>query len=138
MHRNAGQWKHCGGVSHFALPSGATRTEVPFHHRSSSRQFWGCDGFLPEIPQTCPKRFLCNFYLQIFSRKDHEDLSGVTSKKDLHVFLRKPWAPFFEVKQHWTPFYPDFQGFCLDFQQIKTFGGALSPFHPHLQYHCFL
>jgi len=24
-------------------------------------------------------------------------------------------------------FYPDFQGFCPDFQQIKTFGGALAP-----------
>jgi len=23
-------------------------------------------------------------------------------------------------------FYPDFQGFCSDFQQIKTFGGALA------------
>jgi len=28
-------------------------------------------------------------------------------------------------------FYPDFQGFCPDFQQTKTFGGALATPSPH-------
>jgi len=27
-------------------------------------------------------------------------------------------------------FYPDFNGFCPDFRQIKTFGGALAPSSP--------
>ena len=56
------------------------------------------------------------------------------------MFFCKLWAPFFEVKQRWTPFlpvlggfYPDFQTFCQNFpgicphfQQIKTFVGALA------------
>jgi len=39
---------------------------------------------------------------------------GVTSKNGLNLFFCKRWAPFFEVKQRWAPFCPDFQGFCLD------------------------
>ena len=53
---------------------------------------------------------------------------GVTSKKwSSLVFICKCWAPFFEVKQRWAQFCPNFQGFCPEFQQIKTFGGALAP-----------
>jgi len=33
-------------------------------------------------------------------------------------------------------FYPDFQGFCPDFQQITTFGDALATLHPQLFYFC--
>ena len=62
---------------------------------------------------------------------------GVTSKTVLHVFLYKTWAPFFEVKQFWAPLLPDFQGFCPDFQQIKTFGVRLHPLHPQIQHNCF-
>jgi len=40
--------------------------------RAGARNFWGCDGYLPEFPQTCPKSFLCDFCLQIFSHKDHQ------------------------------------------------------------------
>ena len=32
----------------------------------------------------------------------------VTSKKGLHVFSCKPWAPVFEVKQRWVPLPPGF------------------------------
>jgi len=42
--------------------------------------------------------------------------------------------PFYEIKQDWAPFFPDFQilprfsRIWLDFQQMKTFrGGALAP-----------
>ena len=70
---------------------------------------------------------------------------------------------FFEVKQHWAPFLPkfsrifsrnfgilfgfsgilpkfsricpNFRRFCPNFQQIKFFGGALAPLHPHLLHH---
>jgi len=56
----------------------------------------------------------------------------------LHVFFCKRWAPFFEIKQRWTPFVPGFSrvlsifsgillGFCPGFQQIKTFGVRLRP-----------
>jgi len=39
-------------------------------------------------------------------------------QKNLRVIFCKPLAPFFEVKQHWVPFFPDFQGFCPDFSGI--------------------
>ena len=38
------------------------------------------------------KSFLCNFCLQIFSRKDRKTFFGVTSKKGLYVFFCKPLA----------------------------------------------
>jgi len=71
-------------------------------------KFFGCEGFLPKFSQTCPKRFgrLC---LQFFSLKDHEDLFGMTSKKGLHVFFCKRWTTFYEIKQDWAPFCPEFQ-----------------------------
>jgi len=41
---------------------------------------------------------------------------GMTSKKGLHVFFCKRWAPCYEIKQDWEPICPDFQRFFLDFQ----------------------
>jgi len=38
----------------------------------------------------------------------------------------KPWAPFLKSNNVGPYFYPDFQGFCPDCQQIKTFGGAFA------------
>jgi len=37
---------------------------------------------------------------------------------------------FEEVREFFQRFYLDFTGFCSDFYQIKTFGGALTPLHP--------
>jgi len=89
----------------------ATGAEVPFHHRRRSRQIFGVRRMLPEFPQTCPKSFLWNFCIQIFSHKHHEDLFLVQPpRKGLHVCLCKPWAPFFEVKQRWALFLPGFSG----------------------------
>jgi len=36
---------------------------------------------LAQILPNLPEKFLCDFYLQIFSHKDHEDLVLVTSLK---------------------------------------------------------
>jgi len=33
-------------------------------------------------------------------------------------------------------FCPDFMGICLDFYQIKTFGGAVAPLHRHVLHQC--
>jgi len=70
-------------------------------------KFWGCEGFLPEFSQTCPKSFgrLC---LQIFPSKIKKPFFGMTSKNGLHVFFCKRWAPFYEIKQGWAPFLPVF------------------------------
>jgi len=36
-------------------------------------KFWGYEGFCPNSPNL-PGKFLCDFCLQIFSHRDHEDL----------------------------------------------------------------
>jgi len=48
------------------------------------------------------------------------------SKKGLRVFFWKSWVLFFEIKQRWVPFCPNFQRFCLNFRQIKPFRGTLT------------
>ena len=56
---------------------------------------WG-EGFLPEVPQTCPKRFLCDFSLQVFSHEHHEDdFFGVT--KRAYAFLQTLGAMFSRI-----------------------------------------
>jgi len=54
----------------------------------------------------------------------------VTSKKGLHVFFCKPWAPFFEVKQRWAPFLLGFSGILPRFSGNQNFWGALAPTPP--------
>jgi len=84
-------------------------------------KFVACEGF-------CLKSFLCNFCLQIFSHKDHEDLFLVKPpKKGLYVFLCKPWAPFFEVKQPWAPFLPGFSILLPRFSANQNFWGPAPP-----------
>jgi len=78
-------------------------------------KFLGCKGFLPKFSQTCPKRFgrLC---LQIFPSKIMKTFFGMICKKGFRVFFCQRWAPFYDIKQDWAPFCPDFQKFCPDFQ----------------------
>jgi len=87
---------------------------------------------LPEFPRSCPKSFLYNFYLQIFSHKDHEDLFLVKPpKKGFYLFLCKPWAPFLEVKQPWALFLHRFSGFLPRFLATPKFCGcACNPCTP--------
>jgi len=58
-------------------------------------------------------------------------------KKSLHVCKTKTqvYTHFAQISfTHIFPqnhrFCPDFKGFCLDFHQIKTFGGAVAPAPP--------
>jgi len=47
------------------------------------------------------------------------------------VFLCKPWAPFFEVKQRWAPFSPGFSGPYPRFLANQNFWGcACNPCTP--------
>jgi len=96
--------------------------EVPFHHRCRSRQIFGVRRILPEFRQTCAKSFLCNFCLQIFFHKDWCNLQNkvfMSFSANLGRHVLKP-------NNVGRQFYLDFQGFCQDFQQIKTFGGPLA------------
>ena len=56
-----------------------------------------------QIAPNLPEKFFVRLCLQLLSHKDRENLFfGVTSKKRLHVFFCKRWAPFFEAKQRWA------------------------------------
>jgi len=84
---------------HFPLcpfERGATGAEVPFHHWFSSRQIFGRgEGSFPNFSQTCPKSFLCNFFLQSFSHKHYFDLFLVwPPKKVFMCFLQTLGAIF--------------------------------------------
>ena len=99
----------------------ATGVEVHFYHRCRSRQIVRVLRILPELPQTCPKSLLCKFCPQIFSHKDMKTSFWCNFSKTVFMCF---YANF---GRH---FYPDFQGFCPDFQQIKTFGVALATHTP--------
>jgi len=75
----------------------------------------GCGRFLPEFSQTCPKKVLYDFCLQIIS-----------SKRSTCVFLQT-LATFFEVKKRWAPFLPGLSGILSVVSTIETFGGAPAP-----------
>ena len=89
-------------------------------------KFLGVQRIFAQIFPNLSKKLSCKFLPTVF-------VVWPPKNALFHLFICKPWAPFFEVKQRWAPFLPrfsfcsDFQGFCPDFQQIKTFGGALSP-----------
>jgi len=48
-------------------------------------------------------------------------------KKRFHLFFCKLWAPLLKSNNVGRHFRPNFQGFCSNFQQIKSFRGALVP-----------
>ena len=57
------------------------------------------------------------------------DVSMVTAKRKMvfTCFSANPGRNFSKSNKVGRHFCPDFQGFCSDFRQIKTFGGALAP-----------
>jgi len=82
-------------------------------------KFLGVQRIFAQNFPNLPKKLSCNFYRPF--------LWCDLQQNGRYLFVCKPWAPFFEVKQRWAPFLPKFSGILLDFQQIKTFGGALAP-----------
>jgi len=109
---------------------GTTGTKVPFHKRCRSRHILGVRFFARMSPNLPEKLFVQLLPAMFPPQRSSKPFFGVTSKNGLHVFFCKPWAPFLKSSNVWCHFYPDFQGFCPDFQQIKTFGSALSPPSP--------
>jgi len=111
-------------------------------------EFLGVQGIFAQIFPNLAKKLSCKFCRPFF---------GVTYKKwSLLVFLQILRA-ICKVKQCWAPFLPIFSGIlsrylvilfgfsgilpkfseiCPNFQQIKTFGGALAPLHPRLLHQC--
>jgi len=86
----------------------------------------GCEGFLPEFPQTFPNNFWATFHF-LYEYFLMKIIFRMTSKKNLHLILG---AIFFKSKHvghdfcsYFQGVCPDFPGFCEDFTnfaQIST------------------
>jgi len=108
--------------------SEAIGSEVPLDRWCSSRQiFERGEGSFPEFSQTCPKRFLCNFSLQILSHKDDLTFFWCDLQKGSScVFLQTLGAIFLSQLT--------FGGI---FTQIFSKSNLLGLRFPHLQHNCF-
>ena len=116
--------------------------------------FEGAKDFCPISPNL-PEKFLCDFCLQIFSHRDHDDLLLVwPPEKGLYSFFCKRLAPCFKVKQCSTPILSrfsgilkrylgillEFQGVCQNFQGFcpylwQILRVRLHPLHPLRLHH---
>jgi len=86
----------------------------------STQIFGGAKHFCPNFPKLARKNF--EPLVRIFSH-------WMTSTKKVSMWFQRRF--FFKSKHvgcHFCRISTDFQGFCPDFHQIKTFGGALA--HP--------
>ena len=91
----------------------------------------------PRISQNLTEKLLCNFAYKFSPTNIMKTFFGVTSKKNHVFFSANLRCHFLKSNNAGRRLYSDFQGFFSDFQQIKTFGGALTPLQSHLQHHCF-
>jgi len=97
-------------------------------------KFLGVRRIFARISPNLPEKFLCAFYLQIFSHKDHDGLFWVRPPKKVFMCFSANVVRHFlksnNIRRHCCPdfqgFCQHFQRFCPDFQQIKTFGDALA------------
>jgi len=125
MHRDTGEWRHGGGISPSDLSRrGATGAEMSFHHRFRSKHILGVQFFARISPNFPEKLFVQLLPAIVLPQRSRRPFFGVTSKKGLHVFFCKPWAPFFEIKQRWVPFLPGFSGILPRFSANQNFWGC--------------
>jgi len=86
----------------------------PTHKCRSKRIFGGAKHFCPKC---CRANFADRFLVW-------------PPKNGPYLFFCKRWVPYLKSNNVGRHFCPDFQGFCPNFQQIKTIGGALAPTPP--------
>jgi len=99
--------------------------------------FWGANNFARISPNLAEK-FFVKLLPTNFLPQDHEHLFfGNLQKKVFMCFYVNLGRHFLKSNNLGRHVYPDFQGFCQDFQQIKTLGVRLQLLHPHLQHYCF-
>jgi len=85
---------------------GTMEAKVPFHHRCRSRQMFGsAKDFCPNLPKLARKGFWAIFAHKFSPTKIMKTFFDVICKKRSSCVFCKPWVPFFEVKQHWAPFF---------------------------------
>ena len=95
-------------------------------------KFLGVRKIFARISPNLSEKFLCDFFLQIFSHKDHEDhFLGTTSKQGVFMHVSANiWCLFFKSNNAGRHLFLDFQGVFQNFWQIKLFRGALAPLPP--------
>jgi len=85
---------------------------------------------LPEFTQTSKKSFKATFAYKFSPTKIINISFGLTSKKVFMFFSANLGRHFLKSSNDERYFHLNFQECCPDFQQIKTFGGALVPSTP--------
>jgi len=128
MHRDAGEWRHSeGSISPSVLSKeGQQGRRCLFILDVGVVKFWGAKNFArisPNLPEKCfvkllPTNFLPQGYEHLFF--------GNLKKEVFMCFYVNLGRHFLKTNNVGRHSYPDFQGFCKNFQQIKTFGGALA------------
>jgi len=99
-------------------------------------KFWEVQRIFARISPNLPENLFCNFCLQNFSHKDHENLFfGVTSIKGLHLLFCKRWVSFLPGLSGTLPrylgiFFWIFRDFAQIFDKSKLLGMRLNPLHP--------
>jgi len=84
---------------------------------SLQANFWGCEGFLPEFLQTCPKSFCATFAYKLYPTKIIKTFCWYDLQKKVFMcFSPKVGRHFLKSNNFGRHFCPDFQGFCPDFQ----------------------
>ena len=75
MHSNAGRWRHGGGIQPSVLSKREQRRRrCLFIIGLGAGKFLVWRKIFARISPNFHEKFLCNFYLQMLSHEDHEDL----------------------------------------------------------------
>jgi len=106
-----------GAFIPLSFKKGSTKVEVHFRHRCKSRQIFGVRRVFVRISPNSPKGFCVTFAYKFSPRNIKTSFCCNLQKRSSCVFLQILSVIF----------YPDFQEFCADFQQTKTFEGELAP-----------
>ena len=89
---------------------------------------------LRNLPKKLLGQFLCEYFLiKIVFASPPKKTPFFPNKRTLAAIFARFSAicnGFHQCRIHFHGFFPDIPGFCLNFQQIKTFGGALAPLPP--------
>jgi len=63
--------------------------------RCRSKYILGVRKIFAQISPNLPEKFMCEFCLQIFSHKDHDDFFRVTCTKKVFIYFCKPLGAIF-------------------------------------------
>ena len=124
MHRGGGRWRHGGGIHLSKREQGERRWFLIIS--SGAGKFLGLRRIFARISPDFPEKFFVKL-LQTNSlpQRSVRPFLVLPSKKVLMCFSANLGRHFLKSSNVGSHYYANHQGFYPDFQQIKTFGGAL-------------